>query len=601
MSQRSGTNRPQNVLDGIDPPLLPPNTDTRPAPAPDSLSLPDPPKPPPLSTPTGGTGTPSSPISPPQRTPVLPRGAPTKGAAEAFSSGPSEDKKRSVGTTTTTIASTGTAGAILSGGGDGYGDGDGDGDGSDDVVMTKTPAQRRIPIMGGASGRIGEESKGLGTGSPFVSPAPLAAETWELRWGNRTWMAALLVSVILSMIILAAAWRFEPDGKWFKSIYVPLLGYYTLFGIYLFHFYSDFPQPTPEPNLVGTDRYIVVFVVTCVLWWVHDEILRSILPAARVMNGHIAFIIIGFFCGAWEDTCWGGVQLTKIFATKYPKTIYLRGVFWYFFSWGIWLIVPFSICRIYLVEADIILLQWFLATTQMAIVTQLAAAIWTKPFWAMIPIAPQLKGFLMTGAWWLNAAVVTGILYSVTRHFWPAGKPADIWHFCTACGSYPLAPAICLGFYGNAFRTYFSSKTWHLIASYCFITLFSIVDFILYHLVYTEFGVTGEAASWYQDTDLTTNFTINLFLLTWTWFTGKYLLSVKVAPKPIHEEPFHSYDVEMANCGSTEYEDSDYHSQSYTQSTEQSDTTSIQGSKMEGYQKQAPLLGATTKSKSGRR
>ncbi|KAH3760847.1 hypothetical protein Pelo_7342 [Pelomyxa schiedti] len=433
---------------------------------------------------------------------------------------------------------------------------------------------------------------------PAVSqlPRPGPAPTWQLRWGNRTWMLPLLISTILSMLIIAWAWRYK-NGAWFGVMYVPLMGYYILFSIYQVHFYPSVPQATPEPSVKGMDRYIIIFIVTIVMWFLHNAVLSMYFKETkRLVTAHISFIITGFFCGAWEDTCWGPVQFTKWPSVKNPalfsKTLHLRGIFWYSFSWLVWFLVVVLICGLGRTNPDWILLQWYLAVTQMAIVTQLSAGLWTKPFWETVTfVHPYSKGLIMTGAWWFNATSATLIIYFIASSCWPQGKPADIWHFCTTCGSYPLAPAVCFGLYGDTFKTLFSSKTAHAIFAYFFIAGVSILDFLLFHLVYTQFGVTPAAPTWFQDVDLVTNFTIVLFLLTWYWFTQRYLLMVRVAPKLPPEEPFHDYDVELANCGNNSSEDT---GSSYTTSY-YSDASSIQHVEED---KQA-LLGQKAKRKSG--
>ncbi|KAH3767939.1 hypothetical protein Pelo_30 [Pelomyxa schiedti] len=336
-------------------------------------------------------------------------------------------------------------------------------------------------------------------GKAVAAPAEATKIKYVLRFGNRTWAPVLVISITLSLSILGFVYN-----------------YFGVTCIYMTHFWPNAPSPLKKPHPLGAERYVIAFVAMLGMYFIHQVILRSFLDSpAKVMNAHIAYILIGFFFGAWEDVCFEGKLL--------GWTGVVRGVAWYVITWGVWCILMLGITGIHRDHYNAIFVNWFLSWLQMAIVTQLWVGIWFKDILQMFKhISIYIRGIVLTGLIVLNGVALSHIIYGFTVLYCEECKPGDMWHFGVACGSYPLIPILCMGLYGNAFRE-LKQPALRVVCSWAYVQAVAVSDFFLFHLICSPMHMMGHQQSWFHDNELVVNFTIALLLLTWNWFTQRWL------------------------------------------------------------------------------
>ncbi|KAH3765937.1 hypothetical protein Pelo_2243 [Pelomyxa schiedti] len=365
------------------------------------------------------------------------------------------------------------------------------------------------------------------TKPPESNPAAEAAKIkYVLRFGNRSWAISLVIAITLGLSILGFVYNYF-GVVWYTKFYIPCLGYNILASIYASHFWPNAPSPMKKPTLLGAERYVLVFVAMLGLFFIHEVIMRSFLDtAAKVMTGHITFILIGFFFGAWEDVCFDGKLLAWLGV--------FRGVGWYVVTWGSWCLLLLGITGIRRDHFDGIFVNWALCWIQMAIVTQLWLGIWFSKdlLLKFKPIPLLVRGLVLTGIIFTNGVAVSHIVYGFTALYCEECKPGDMWHFGVACASYPLMPIITMGLYGNAFRE-FTNPVVRVVSAWAFVQVVSVADFFLFHLLFSPMHIMGHATSWFHDTELIVNFTIAYIMLTWHWFTQRWGFMKAVLPPSV--------------------------------------------------------------------
>ena len=130
---------------------------------------------------------------------------------------------------------------------------------------------------------------------------------YELRWGNNTWIAALVVSGIIGVIILLSSY-WGVGEAWHNMYYVPLLGYYVMLSICQSHYF----KVDPEPSWNGLSRQWVSITGAVFIFYVHEWIMNDIIGIqdSLIMSSQFMFIILGFFFFGMDDFMFKG-QLSK--------------------------------------------------------------------------------------------------------------------------------------------------------------------------------------------------------------------------------------------------------------------------------------------------
>ncbi|MFW3146959.1 MAG: hypothetical protein ACMUIE_09130 [Thermoplasmatota archaeon] len=375
---------------------------------------------------------------------------------------------------------------------------------------------------------------------------------YQLRWGNRTWLygAALGLGFGLAILLLFKE-MLGPAAFW--NYYSPMLGYYVLISICQSHYF----RREPRPDMGGLFRQFASIFGAIVIFFVNQWIMISIFAVPQtphpvlfnggiVMAGHFSFIVFGFFIYGFDDFMFKGKLV------GWMKNDLLKAVFWYFFIWGVWLVLFYwLIGGGYSAEKfDKERLDNLLAVSQWIIIMSLLYALVFRDWIPELQKKMGIKNDIAYGLFLLVAAGVIGaaIAYFSYYVFFPLIEEdpltsAERWHRILYFGTFPLTPAILMGTYTTNFVGTKTAgmrvvKRIAILVPVIFLLYFAfhliiaepylIPNFISPDLMREDIGIFHEHGGWFHQLDLYFNFTVSIIPLTHHWFCGKWGFMKKV-------------------------------------------------------------------------
>jgi len=336
---------------------------------------------------------------------------------------------------------------------------------------------------------------------------------YEFRWGKNTWIAALIVSGIIGVIILLSSY-WGIGEAWHDMYYVPLLGYYVVLSICQSHYF----KVKPEPSWKGLSRQWVSITGAVFLFYAHEWLMNDVIGIqdSLVMAGQFMFIILGFFFFGMDDFMFKG-QLSK-----WVKVEALKAVMWYLVIWVFWLLLfamPWGLSGA-LGSFNDVRFFWFIGSFQWVIMMSMMIAITWRDYLETV----EFKSNMDRGMKLLTFAILAGIViafmcYQVVNYLGPSIAEADKWHHVLYMGTYPLIPIILFGLYSNHFN-HIEDTFVRIQYRTLWIAAWVVGGWIIFRTIIEPIGIFG-THPWWHHFDLVFNFTISIIALSHSWFCGR--------------------------------------------------------------------------------
>lgn len=366
---------------------------------------------------------------------------------------------------------------------------------------------------------------------------------YALKWGNKTWIYALLLGLGIGMSILLFMHNML-GPEFFFNYYSPMLGYYVLISICQSHYF----RRNPEPNMGGMFRQAASIFGAVIIFFVNQMIMINVLGVPEVshsllhhgglvMAGHFTFIVFGFFIYGFDDFMFQGKLVAWL------KKGWIQALFWYVVIWIVWFLLFYmkgGLVQAYSTATYSVLQQdRMLAISQWIIIISLLYALVLKDILGEIKIKnPFVKGTVLFAAAVILGTAIAYLCYGSIDFVIPYGgiSQAEKWHHVLYMGTYPLIPAVLMGVFTPNFswvkNTY--KRTLYRIALLIPLVMLS---YFAFHFIIAEpelipnyffpgtfsegMGLFGHQHGWHHHLDLYFNFTVSIIPLTHHWFTGK--------------------------------------------------------------------------------
>ncbi len=346
---------------------------------------------------------------------------------------------------------------------------------------------------------------------------------YELRWGRKTWIVALIVSVIIGGTIL---WLdFQGMGiAWHGGYYMAMLGYYVMFSICQSHYF----KVNPKPSWDGLARQWVSITSAVLIFYVNRWIMGEVIgiPPNLVMGGQFFFIVLGFFFFGMDDFMFKGA-LSKWIRKDAHKAIFWFGIIWVF--WYVLYAASWGLSKA-LGSFDALANNTFLGSFQWTIMMSMMIAITWRDFLETI----KWKSDIQRGLVLLPFSIIMGfILGLISFGFIGAIQPvvepdavldaATKWHHVLYMGTFPLIPIIIFGVYSNHFNHIEDIKM-KTFARTSYIAFLVLLGYFIFHYLISPsglFSVNGVEPEWFHSQDLIWNFTVSIIPLSHHWFCGR--------------------------------------------------------------------------------
>ena len=336
---------------------------------------------------------------------------------------------------------------------------------------------------------------------------------YELKWGNKTGIVALLASGMIGIIILLVSfWGMGQD--WHEMYYVPLLGYYVMLSICQSHYFKS----RPKPHWSGLARQWVSITGAVFIFYIHEFIMREIIgiPADLIMAGQFTFIVFGFFFFGMDDFLFQG-QLSKWL----KKDVY-KAIFWYIIIWIVWL--PMFASSMGPVAAlgtfNPTNLFFMLGSFQWVIMMQMMIAITWRDYIDTI----KFRNHYVRGIELLTFAMIAGFVlgylcYQMVVFAEPSLPDFNKWHHVLYMATYPLIPIILFGLYTNYFNNVEDIRRRAGLRTLA-VAIIVVLGYVIFRFIIAPTGVFG-VHPWWHHFDLVFNFTISIIALSHHWFCGR--------------------------------------------------------------------------------
>lgn len=385
---------------------------------------------------------------------------------------------------------------------------------------------------------------------------------YELRWGNRTWLYGAALGLGFGVAILLL-FKDMLGPKAFWNYYSPMLGYYVLISICQSHYF----RREPKPDMGGLFRQFVSIFGAILIFFVNQFIMISIFAVPQpehallfnggiVMAGHFSFIVFGFFIFGFDDFMFKGKLV------GWMKNDTIKAFFWYFFTWGFWLLIFYWLVAKGYSDTDWNTvyrpnLDRFLAISQWTIIISLLYALVFRDWLPDLQKMLRLKNDFLFGTFLLLAAIGIGaaiayLCYGALPYIAPWNAPeggltyGEKWHRVLYMGTFPLTPAILMGTYTSNFAGTRSSGM-RVLKRISILIPIIVLLYFAFHLIIAEpylipnwispglmnenIGIFRAEGGWYHQLDLYFNFTVSIIPLTHHWFCGKWGFMTKTDEK----------------------------------------------------------------------
>ena len=355
---------------------------------------------------------------------------------------------------------------------------------------------------------------------------------YQLRWGDRTGLYALLMALISGTFIVWLA--FEPaeaatKNGFFFQYYSPLLGYFVVAAICQSHYFR-----TSGMKLENSIRYFVSIGAATVLFATNQLTFYLIgIAPTEYMHAHFLWILFGFYMFGFDDFLFAG-KLSKLPAklTRHPGMLSrfldhtsFKAAIWYVVIWILWgiMVVMGTIHK----GSDF---NYFAGHFQWAVILLLMCALQLKE---VIPAVPMKNDYIRGASWYMftivGGFIIGEILFRVNAHFYQGLDNGHNWHHVLYQGTYPLFPIIILGLYTNHLGHIRNIYRRAALRS-AVVGVSSIILYFFFHAVLMNTGLFDVSGAWTERIDLYWNFTVSIIPLTWAWFCARWGFMRPVTP-----------------------------------------------------------------------